>query len=324
MLCLSFVFKTYSSHNSEMNKLSGVFSKKPLNRSSVEPSRSAHVPANVALTARIRALTVNVDQNFVKMGVFQKANHCEDRVILKKLSETVDLYAVLDGHGGDSCVNFLCLALPTVLKKKLEEGLDVETAIKHTFEECAHDYDQCVREHKRESAGAVGVLCLVKGTSCCVASVGDCRALVSSKGGLSSVNTIHRASVLAEKERVEAMGGVVTEVNGVLRVQGSLMPTRTFGDLRIRESHGECECGVNCVHPVPDIHHVVPEPSACGRKYMLLMSDGFYDVCTDEQATACIEECLGAGMTVDECTHALGKLASKATDDVSLVLLVWN
>ena len=299
-------------------RLSALFARgrKPLNRSNTDDSRAPPLS-----TVRLpRLILSKSDEILLKSGVFQKAVHYEDRIIRRKLTSELDLYSVLDGHSGDSCVNYLCEALPRILSEQLEVIEDREEALRVAFQACSLEYEQDVRENRRSCAGAVGIACLVQGSTCVFANVGDCKAFVSTKSGFAVVNELHRASNPKERARVEELGFTIKEVRGVERVEGSLIPTRTFGDVTLKDQKN-----LHCVQPTPDTYLMIPEENALfGKRCVLMMTDGFYESCTDEAIMDCLGKSLAAGLSEDETVRALGHLAAASHDDVSLLLLVWN
>jgi len=61
--------------------------------------------------------------------------------------------------------------------------------------------------------------------------VGDTEASLIKKGGdVLKFVTCHKASSVSEQQRILAAGGTISEVNGMLRVNGMLAVSRAFGD----------------------------------------------------------------------------------------------
>ncbi|KAI9996706.1 hypothetical protein PInf_014449 [Phytophthora infestans] len=103
-----------------------------------------------------------------------------------------------------------------------------------------------------------------------VANVGDCRAVLCTADALAvDMTTDHKASLPAEQERIEASGGFVH--NG--RLDGILQISRGFGDLAHKQD--------GHLVVTPDVVEHLVNPS---DQFLLLASDGLFDVLTSQQA----------------------------------------
>jgi len=132
---------------------------------------------------------------------------------------------------------------------------------------------QMFKDGKGDSSGACAVCVVVTDTDgkydLTVANVGDCRAIVARREGPKflgvSLTKDHRATVPAEKTRIESFGGQVTDK----RALGDLIPSRTLGDIKTKN---KCPGAVSAV---PEISHhelIFREDSA-----LVLASDGLWD-----------------------------------------------
>lgn len=145
-----------------------------------------------------------------------------------------------------------------------------------------------------------------------VANVGDCRAVLCTDDGVAvELTKDHKAALPEEKERIEASGGFVH--NG--RLDGILAISRGFGDLAHK----------NDGHLIvtPDIYEraVVPED-----EFLLLASDGLFDVLSSQQAVNFIRRKL---LTHGDVQLAAQEMLLKAQqyfahDNISVMIVALN
>ncbi|RLN20175.1 hypothetical protein BBJ28_00014809 [Nothophytophthora sp. Chile5] len=145
-----------------------------------------------------------------------------------------------------------------------------------------------------------------------VANVGDCRAvLCTAEGTAVDLTTDHKASLPAEQARIEASGGFVH--NG--RLDGILALSRGFGDLAHKQD-GHLEV-------TPDVleHLVVP-----ADQFLLLASDGLFDVLTSQQAVNFVLRKLRTHGDVQLAAQELVLKAQAyfAHDNVSVIIVALN
>ncbi|CAM9145170.1 unnamed protein product [Phaeothamnion confervicola] len=125
-----------------------------------------------------------------------------------------------------------------------------------------------------------------------------------------------------EVERVLSMGGKIIGN----RVGGVLMPTRSLGDLDVKQ-----QCGEGVVSPVPEMAfaRVVAAPAPAPLPFLVLASDGLFDVMTYKAVADLARKSLKAKFskwpardTADELVRAALQLGSK--DDVTVVVVVFE
>jgi serine/threonine protein phosphatase PrpC len=107
-----------------------------------------------------------------------------------------------------------------------------------------------------------------------VANAGDTRAVISKNGVAERLSKDHKASDAQEAARVKAEGGSIMDG----RVGGGLAITRAIGD------HAFKNFGVTCL-PYTVRHVLRPFD-----KFLVIASDGIWDVISDEDAVALCKE----------------------------------
>lgn len=198
----------------------------------------------------------------------------------KHASDTA-FYGVYDGHGGAKCSSLLALLLPLYLLRQLDFHADIESAAKRA---CLEINDEILkREAAREcTGGSTAITLLVRRDVAYVCNTGDCRAILVSRRGVQALTNDHKATNEAEKERIEAAGGLVLYVHGVPRVNGRLAVARAFGNSELRD----------IVIPTPEVtaHRITPDD-----EYIVMASDGLWDALSNDHVLDCIRyACVGS------------------------------
>mmetsp|Transcript_20045 Transcript_20045/g.35610 ORF Transcript_20045/g.35610 Transcript_20045/m.35610 type:complete len:296 (+) Transcript_20045:330-1217(+) len=251
---------------------------------------------------------------------------------------------VFDGHGGSQCVEYiskyLCERVTKEIKKKglpvtprpdststsgsLEGLLESEapavaSALVDAFSRLESEY-KTIFEKTGDTSGACGTIAVLRGKTCYVANVGDCRLVYRvtepKKRGLFSkaiapiqVTTDHRVDEPgSELERVEREGGVVR--NGRI---GSLGPSRTFGDWDVK-----MDLNPDVVTAVPDVSSFQMEESTL----IVLATDGVWDAMPNKKVFDIIDKSLRGNPSLDLASARVVEECSKLNhDDVTCVIL---
>lgn len=139
---------------------------------------------------------------------------------------------------------------------------------------------------------------------CHVGNLGDTRAVICTDKHIARrVSIDHKVSNPSETDRITSEGGTILKG----RVAGQLAITRALGDLELKQY------GVSCV-PDYDEFEVTEQ-----TKYMIVASDGLWDVCEDQQA---IELCK-AKISAKEMARELVQysLNNYSRDNISVLVL---
>uniref|UniRef100_A0AAV1TXG9 cGMP-dependent protein kinase n=1 Tax=Peronospora matthiolae TaxID=2874970 RepID=A0AAV1TXG9_9STRA len=145
-----------------------------------------------------------------------------------------------------------------------------------------------------------------------VANVGDCRAVLCTADAVAvDLTTDHRASLPAERARIEAAGGFVH--NG--RLDGILQISRGFGDLAHKQD--------GHLVVTPDVSEHVVDPS---DQFLLLASDGLFDVLTSQQSVNFVLRKLQTHGDVQLAAQELVLKAQAyfAHDNISVIIVALN
>ncbi|XP_058100378.1 protein phosphatase 2C 51-like isoform X2 [Magnolia sinica] len=234
-----------------------------------------------------------------------------------------DFFGVYDGHGG-SPVAYACRdRLHRIVAREIERWAPAVAAgefdWKELMEACFAEMDNEVgpdvaaaREEAATAAsktvGSTAVVALV-GTECIVvANCGDSRAVISRGGVAVPLSRDHKPDRADEMERVEAAGGRVINWDGY-RVLGVLATSRSIGDHYLKP-------------------FVISEPEVVVSKrtdkddFLILASDGLWDVVSNEMACEVTRRCLAGRSTMTMTAKGYNKSigGGKAAEAAALLV----
>ena len=178
-------------------------------------------------------------------------------------------FGLFDGHGGQEVSKYLQMNILKYWKEIMPLNIDnYENKIKNIFLEI----DKHLKENNFYQVGSTACIIYItlensKRILYC-ANVGDTRAVLVKNIGQKRLTYDDRASDPNEHDRIIKEGGVV--FGG--RVYGQLMLSRAFGDWELKPY------GVSC------IPHIVRYEIQDDDKYLIVASDGVWDVIEDEDA----------------------------------------
>ncbi|KAJ1260651.1 hypothetical protein BS78_10G249400 [Paspalum vaginatum] len=208
--------------------------------------------------------------------------------------ETVGLFGVFDGHGGARAAEFVKQNLFTNLIKHPKFFSDTKSAIAETYTHTDSELLKADTSHHRD-AGSTASTAILVGDRLVVANVGDSRAVICRGGdefhfvyaanlfnimlcGSIAVSRDHKPDQSDERQRIEEAGGFVMWA-GTWRVGGILAVSRAFGDKLLKQY----------VVADPEIKEEVVDSSL---EFLILASDGLWDVVTNEEAVGMVKPIL--------------------------------
>ncbi|KAM7470630.1 hypothetical protein LguiA_008813 [Lonicera macranthoides] len=202
-----------------------------------------------------------------------KASHpMEDYHVAKFVQHhgrELGLFAIYDGHLGDSVPSYLQKHLFSNILKEEEFWTDPQRSISKAYERT----DQAILTHTpdlgRGGSTAVTAI-LINGQQLWVANVGDSRAVLSRRGQAIQLSIDHEPNT--ERGSIENRGGFVSNMPGdVARVNGQLAVSRAFGDRNLK-SHLRCD---------PDVTSANIDANT---DFLILASDGLWKVMTNQES----------------------------------------
>ncbi|KAL7606241.1 hypothetical protein Lser_V15G17218 [Lactuca serriola] len=220
------------------------------------------------------------------LSVIGRRREMEDAVSIEKRfvdenSKKFDFYGVYDGHGG----SYVAYACRERLHKLLAEEMDIgnrnstemnwENLMVTSFTKMDEEVN---KTDVVDSMGSTAVVAVVSDKEIVVANCGDSRAVLSRGGAAVPLSVDHKPDRPDELERIELSGGKVIDWNG-LRVLGVLATSRSIGDRQLKP-------------------YVIAKPEVTVNKrddadeFMILASDGLWDVISNDLACQVVRKCL--------------------------------
>jgi len=210
---------------------------RPSSKKKLQNSRKSHTP-RISMSSLLRPIRIpNLSRPMVNLKKFGNVssfcvsthsgisrNYNEDRVSIllnlpqryKNLStqsvKNCSMFAIYDGHGGDSCCNYLKENLHSIIFEKLDLQ-HIETSLQNCFNLAeAEFFDKHVLDGKNSGSCAIGMICIDK--KLVFFNVGDSRAFLI-KGGMREIVACsydHKPQFFGEMNRIFSNGGELYRV----------------------------------------------------------------------------------------------------------------
>jgi protein phosphatase 2C family protein 2/3 len=209
------------------------------------------------------------------------------------------MFAVVDGSNGSACAEFLKEYLFKFITDEPAFISDPSEAIRHAFKKADKAFLETVRAKTSrgtlpDRSGASVIVLIVAGDSCYLASLGNCRAVMSGGKGTHSFNLYreHTLNDVHEKKRVMKAGGNIQrslyEHLKNIGVGTTQQPFRIYpGDLALTRAFGHFDakaesCGANpkVILAQPDIRSF---KVAEMHDFILIGSSGAFETLTNQE-----------------------------------------
>ncbi|GMH82716.1 hypothetical protein TrST_g3590 [Triparma strigata] len=227
----------------------------------------------------------------------------------------VKYYGLFDGHNGNLAAKFTARNL----YHELEPQLDVNKTLTSDFVELAFEHHNRKLQslHPQDTSGSTATIFVtgLKNDEVLVANVGDSRAILCDVDGnvVRQLTVDHTPSNASERGRVLSEGGKVESGGGILRVDGKLAVSRSFGDVDI--------AGVSAVPYVTSFK----AEEECGEKhcFAIVATDGLWDVVDNEDAGRIAADIINKENGAQEAAEILTEEAwVRGSKDNAAVLVV--
>jgi len=225
-----------------------------------------------------------------------------------KGGSTVQLFAVLDGHGGEFCAKYVKSQLRRQIVKHLDTSSDL--AMYNALKNVCIQLDKKWKQYSGSTffPGTTATIALIIGKTLWVANVGDSRVVVGNGGKAVQLSEDAKPYIPKFQEEIIRRGGYVNWD----RTDGSLDMARSIGDI----SHPS-------VSARPTIRKFDLKNLDHKKQNILLIAcDGLWDVVGSQKA---IDHCQKF-QTVKEMVVSLKTLAyqSGSTDNVTILAIDLN
>ena len=223
-------------------------------------------------------------------------NYNEDKVsiilTIKKPKDFKEEYwpkisymALFDGHGGNSCSNFLRDNLHNYIIKNENLLKDTEKSIIESFEKAEDDFLNNIAIKENDKSGSCALVCLIIDNNLYIANCGDSHAIISINSGkeIKLLNSIHRPNNIKEKERIIKNGGSIYIRNSIMRIiPGRLSVSRAFGDKDAKlNDYGENNNILICTPEVVKINLRNQKVD-----FLIMGCDGIFEFLTNEDCVS--------------------------------------
>ncbi|KAF8667886.1 hypothetical protein HU200_052511 [Digitaria exilis] len=243
---------------------------------------------------------------------------CYDIKLTKVDGHPVNLFGVFDGHGGNLAAEYLKDNLFKNVMKQPEFLTDTKLAISRAFLQTDGDILETISSSFRDD-GSTGLAAVLIGKHLYVANVGDSRAVASkaSKGKVAArkkrsksvpLSKDHKPNRKDERKRIEEAGGVVIW-DDTWRVGGILAMSRAFGN-RLLKQYVKAE---------PDIQE---EEVNSDLEYLILATDGLWDVVRNEDAVALLKAEDGPEAAAVKLTEIA--YARRSQDNITCIVVQFH
>ena len=247
----------------------------------------------------------------VKEYAYKEEPNLNNRQNMEDKSKSIDgfnndnnsgVFCIFDGHGGSEVASFLQKNIINYMKE-YSSNLDL------MFQKL----DENFMNENYNQIGSTG--CIIYITKeykmnnikkiCYCANIGDTKAVLINKERIKRISYDDRATDKNEIERVKKMGGII--FGG--RVFGNLMLTRAFGDYELKQY------GVIC-NP-----HISKNEIDIDDKYIIIASDGVWDVIDDNYVFNLSKECKNSK---ELCDLIVKYSLEKSLDNISCFVIKLN
>jgi protein phosphatase 1L len=217
--------------------------------------------------------------------------------------ETVGLFGVFDGHGGARAAEYVKKNLFSNLIQHPKFISDTKSAIADAYSHTDSEFLKSEKNQNRD-AGSTASTAILVGDRLLVANVGDSRAVICKAGQAIAATRDHKPDQTDERQRIENAGGFVMWA-GTWRVGGVLAVSRAFGDRLLKQY----------VVADPDIQEEKVDSSL---EFIILASDGLWDVVTNEEAVGMVK-------AIEDAEEAAKRLMQEAYErgsgDITVVVV---
>jgi len=254
-------------------------------------------------------------------SVLQRSCRC------KNTESKMSFFTVCDGHGGIQAADFVCSHIFNIITSQPCFEKDPEMAISEGFAAIEKAWEKYAQEEGIDgTVGTTVTVALIVDNVLYVANVGDSEAVLCSKGKQKTLTKQHVPSNPEEKERIEKEGGIIiSDRTGNCRLGHpvwnskfiNIGVTRAVGDLYFKST----EFVRNKKSGLIAEPSIVRWELTHDDQFMIIASDGFWDVIKPEEATLFVQTTIYLDSN-SICRALLELSKSRHSNDNITVLLI--
>jgi serine/threonine protein phosphatase PrpC len=233
---------------------------------------------------------------------YMEDTYTVDNVGLKK---TIKFLGVFDGHGGSVVSEMLKKSFSSIFTQSLLRfNGDIAVALRNSFSLV----DQLADLNNSPTTGSTAAISLIDKDKVWFANAGDSMSMVIYNDGTSEMMSFeHKVGNESEIKRMERSGGVITYDDGVARIFRTLNVSRSIGDHYMK------------TYVISDPFIKVIKRNKV--KYIVIASDGIWDVYNNLTLTTDIEDCLLNNSKEDMLKEIVNRAYNKGSmDNITLMI----
>ena len=212
-------------------------------------------------------------------------------------------FGLFDGHGGTVSAEVTANCLHQIIAEHLtnyesSSQFDLNFIFTSSFK-----YLQRELGKRNVQDGTAANIVYIRNSILYVANAGDARSVLSRDGIAYALSRDHKPENADERERIEELGGFVTESK---RVNGVLALSRALGDCDLQPP-------ISC-EPVVTVTELLPDDN-----FIIMGCDGLWDMISNEKAVELIQNChspAAAAVKLRDYAYTLG-----STDNISVIVI---
>uniref|UniRef100_H3AB05 protein-serine/threonine phosphatase n=1 Tax=Latimeria chalumnae TaxID=7897 RepID=H3AB05_LATCH len=209
----------------------------------------------------------------------------EDHFSMAKVSDSLFLFAIFDGHGGAATAEFCARNFGHFIQRNLQMDSDLESVLMKAFLQIDHTFLHNVfglGEDKALTSGTTATVVLLENeTELIVANVGDSPAVLCREGKAERLTEDHTPRRKDEKHRIQQCGGFIQwNSAGEPYVNGRLAMTRSIGDVQVKPFG---------VIAQPEISRVKLQNSK--DSFLIMATDGISGIMEDQEMCDIVKRC---------------------------------
>jgi serine/threonine protein phosphatase PrpC len=273
-------------------------------------------------------------------------DYMEDRYRIINRPETDEyFFGVFDGHGGYKVAGFLANILHPFYLDNLYNKCNIPEALKNSFEAIHEALDPQISTNQ----GSTAVVVVVKDQKIYTANVGDSRAVLCRNGQAVDLSYDHKPTRQNEIRRIQMIRGgkicvpvkvldksitkwvITIKKSKFLNIQYRSMLVNKFYEIGApRVFNSECYSSVmtrvigdkamsDVLIPTPEItvEDILPED-----EFIIMASDGIWDVLTSQFAVDIVKEALDKGKSPDDAAKRLMRIARVNGSEDNITVLI--
>ncbi|XAR71773.1 Phosphoprotein phosphatase [Bertholletia excelsa] len=312
----------------------------------VSPTSSEEVASELLPTAKNMTTAADAAPVFGVVSIAGRSGKMEDAISVRtdlcrpeiNRREPVHFFGVFDGHGGPHVAELCRERMHVFMEEELMHvgvtkesekgggngggsGGDAEqrrwrAAMRRCFERldevalnmcaCGSAIYTCrCSPTERAVVGSTAVVAVLTANHIIVANCGDSRAVLCRGGKAVPLSFDHKPDRADEQARIESSGGRVINAKGA-RVEGVLAVSRALGDKYLKP--------FVCSEPEVSLTSRQPED-----EFLILASDGLWDVLSSKLACEVAGKCLREGNGEDERTATSSFYQSRSASAAALL-----